>query len=166
MNDFKRLSRNVKPTKYELTLHPNLTKFEFNGKVVIHVVVCVNFILSFFFYLLTSFRQFFKIDFSLNIGKIPWTLLFLKLKVGSLLRKSYLWGSCTIVFKKVQQLVLASLKKHQKLNYLVSCSSAVRYIFSWNFEVTCSFILLKRVNIGKTSSKNFKKYRFGSESDT
>ena len=47
-SNFKRLSRHVNPTKYELSIHPNLTKFEFNGKVIIHLTACILFSCFFF----------------------------------------------------------------------------------------------------------------------
>lgn len=38
---FQRLSQNVVPTHYDLTIQPHLDTFKFNGDVNIHLKVCL-----------------------------------------------------------------------------------------------------------------------------
>ena len=40
--EFKRLRPHTRPTKYELTIQPDLTTYTFTGKVVIYLTVNIN----------------------------------------------------------------------------------------------------------------------------
>ena len=69
--DFKRLSTSVKPSNYDITIHPNLETFVFTGTETINVEVIAH---KTTFFVLLLFSQSIKaLYFKLDFG-VPYSL--------------------------------------------------------------------------------------------